>query len=271
MIHIERHRNDKQGAPIRPSQDWFDTAEAATQVAIHENGNHDADRDIYGHVEVRAALEKLFHDKCAYCESKMTAVADWEVEHFRPKGRVAECRDHPGYYWLAYDWENLYPACTHCNQRRKDKPRWGDLRYAATGGKFDQFPLINEDTRAMSHNEGVQQEQILLIDPCNDYPEQHLKYDIKGQIHSLRNHLRGEIIIEVCHLKRSRLRDARVDIINATVDMLALLRKAEQGEDPPLVDGINSFLETKLLSDSCAYSGAARTVYKDPDAFGVTG
>jgi hypothetical protein len=48
----------------------------------------------------------------------------------------------------------------------------------------------------MLHNEDVQREQILLIDPCNDYPEQHLMYDIKGKIHSLTNDLRGKITIE---------------------------------------------------------------------------
>ena len=43
---------------------------------------------VYKHAEVKAALEKLFHGKCAYCESFYSAQAPVDVEHFRPKGAV---------------------------------------------------------------------------------------------------------------------------------------------------------------------------------------
>ncbi len=155
MIYINRIRNDENGVPIRPPDKWFELAEAETAKAIREKKNHNANKNIYAHDLVRAALAKLFYDKCAYCYSEITATDDWDVEHFRPKGRVAERSAHPGYYWLTYNWKNLYTSCTHCNQRRKDKPRWGDLRYARAGGKMDQFPLEDETTRAMSHEENI--------------------------------------------------------------------------------------------------------------------
>lgn len=270
MIHINRNQNDKNGNPIRPPIGWFENAEDATNHAIREQGDHEADEKIYGHDLVRAALEKLFYHKCAYCRSDMTAVSDWNVEHFRPKGRVAERSDHPGYYWLTYNWENLYPACTFCNQRRRDKPIWGDLKYATTGGKLDQFPLEDEDTRAMSHHDDINQEKILLIDPCNDNPEEYLSYDIKGQIYALNDNSRGEATINICNLKRRRLRDRREDIIKATVDFLNLLHKQESmvGNNS-LIQEFMDWLNLHLLDDNCEYAGVARAVVNDPDAFGV--
>jgi len=44
-------------------------------------------------------LQELFHSTCAYCESTITHTAFGDVEHYRPKGKVAEDPDHPGYYW----------------------------------------------------------------------------------------------------------------------------------------------------------------------------
>ena len=111
MIHVNRDRSDDKGKPIRPGKSWFKRSKDAKDVALEEKGKHEAKGSIYASVSVRRALEKLFHFKCAYCESSI-ANQDWDVEHFRPKGRVAEREKHTGYYWLAYEWTNLYPSCT---------------------------------------------------------------------------------------------------------------------------------------------------------------
>lgn len=100
MIFIERHRSDEDGVLIAPTSEWFEIARSDRDAAIDEGPAHEV-RTSYKHESVRRALEKLFHDKCAYCESSTLAGADWDVEHYRPKGRVAERPDHPGYYWLA--------------------------------------------------------------------------------------------------------------------------------------------------------------------------
>ena len=217
---------------------------------------------------MRAALEKLFYDKCAYCESKIT-VSEWNVEHFRPKGRVAERPGHPGYYWLTYDWDNLFPACALCNQRRKDKPRWGDLSYGKTGGKSDQFPLEDEETRAMSHNDDIYNEVALLIDPCYDDPEWYIEYGVLGNISSIENNPFGIAAINVCNLQRRRLRDLRREKINATADILKAIRKFESNGNKLAAKEIKKILEEHLLHDKCAYAGAARAVKNDPEAFGI--
>src|SRR4051812_1734670 len=59
-------------------------------------------------------LEDLGKGKCAYCESPLGMEVAGGSDHFRPIRSVAEHPDHPGYYWLAYDWDNLLPACGMC-------------------------------------------------------------------------------------------------------------------------------------------------------------
>src|SRR5262245_61984717 len=52
------------------------------------------------------ALSALFHNKCAYCDSRNKGP---KAYHFRPIREVAvEDRKHAdeGYWWLAYEWKN---------------------------------------------------------------------------------------------------------------------------------------------------------------------
>jgi uncharacterized protein (TIGR02646 family) len=59
--------------------------------------------------------------KCCFCEREYEC--KWStVEHFRPK-TVANRGDgivDVGYWWLAYDFANLYFACQNCNSPKKD-------------------------------------------------------------------------------------------------------------------------------------------------------
>lgn len=62
---------------------------------------------MYSRDSVKLALINLFEGKCAYCESKVNAVAARDIEHYRPKGQIdpgsGEEVIKPGYYWLAAD------------------------------------------------------------------------------------------------------------------------------------------------------------------------
>jgi hypothetical protein len=126
---------------------------------------------------VKNELKKIFV-KCAYCESNYGAVFDGDVEHFRPKGKVNEKTPQtPGYYWLANNWDNLFLACQHCNQRRKH------ILYGETTslsyGKLDQFPIEPEGHRLHQPTGNFKQEEQarLLINPCEDDPTIHLAYE----------------------------------------------------------------------------------------------
>ncbi len=62
-------------------------------------------------------------DKCCFCESKVAHIDAGDVEHYRPKGESKQTESDPvnklGYYWLAYEWDNLLIACQRCNRREE--------------------------------------------------------------------------------------------------------------------------------------------------------
>ena len=269
MIFVFRKSVDTSGKIIRPSKGWFQLSKNATALALVEKETHEADDTIYAHTEVRMALEKLFKDKCAYCEWDPTPGSDWNVEHYRPKAKVIERRNHPGYYWLTYKWENLYLVCTHCNQRRIDRPRWDDPVEHAGGGKATQFPLEDESTRAMSPSANYRKELTSLIDPCYDDPDDYLGFDSKGTIIALADNPYGKKTIEICNLNRRRLRVPRANRIKATIRMLRSIHKLNQQGNSGGVKELRASLNQFLLGDDCLYAAAARRVKKDPIAFGI--
>lgn len=140
----------------------------------------------YKRADVRLALETLFHGKCAYCETSYAATMPVDIEHYRPKGAVAEDDAHSGYWWIAMDWDNLLPSCIDCNRKREQKlhivsANLAELAAAAKpvsrqSGKKDSFPLAATGTRAIYEERDFTAEHALLIDPCRDDPSQSLRY-----------------------------------------------------------------------------------------------
>ncbi|MBY3101151.1 endonuclease [Rhizobium laguerreae] len=146
----------------------------------------------YKESAVKVELERLFHGKCAYCESFFASTQPVDVEHYRPKGEVEGVADHPGYYWLAMDWSNLLPSCIDCNRRREQKApdvAIGSIVKLLSGGEFDRtrkmslgkssaFPLATERGRARNPEDTLISEQRLLLDPTRDDPRAHLTFHI---------------------------------------------------------------------------------------------
>ncbi len=58
-------------------------------------------------------LKAMTKDHCAFCDDVLSPIgsADPEIEHFKPKSRYKD---------LAFEWENLYPICRHCNGTKND-------------------------------------------------------------------------------------------------------------------------------------------------------
>ena len=121
------------------------------------------DSGIYGGKTVKNALMKIQHNKCCFCESSLHA-QHGDVEHFRPKGGwMQEEKDklsEVGYYWLAYDWDNLFLACQKCNQTFKK----------------NFFPIENPNDRALNHTHDIKKELHLIINPSIDNPQEHLLF-----------------------------------------------------------------------------------------------
>ncbi len=270
MIRVERDQLDDNGNPIRPSESWFQQASDATAKTVEEGAEHKVG-SLYRDDELRKALERLFHRKCAYCESRLGTVGPEDVEHYRPHGAVAERRGHPGYYWLAYAWTNLYPACTYCNQRRRDRPTWREPVTGPAAGKATSFPLEDESRRAMAPGDDLGQERPLLLDPCSPDadPEEHFRYDVRGSIHPLDpDDVRARATIHICHLRRRRLRDERARAIKTTLKLGQVLEgmRAKLGSDDSDVVELKQMLDRRLR-DAAPYAGAARYVLRDPGAF----
>lgn len=137
----------------------------------------------------KQALNDLFFGKCAYCESQYNTVSPDDIDHYRPKGKVEDDLGHPGYWWLAADWDNLLPSCPDCNRgrtvahlaegNRSQSMQYLDRDYINRSfGKGAFFPIAGK--RVENKAEGNQaDEKPYLLNPCEDQDiEDHIYYHI---------------------------------------------------------------------------------------------
>ena len=140
--------------------------------------------------DVKQALETLFKGKCAYCETFYGSSAPLDVEHYRPKAGVEDDNAHPGYWWVAMDWNNLLPSCIDCNRRRNQvivvegmsleeaERRRVARQGRSSAGKKDAFPIRGQ--RSLPEDTGFAAEDALLLDPARHDPSQHLVFDLES-------------------------------------------------------------------------------------------
>jgi uncharacterized protein (TIGR02646 family) len=199
------------------------------------------DSKIYGHKSVKEALKRAQHDKCFLCESKIPHVAYGDVEHFRPKAGYrqddADDLHKPGYYWLAYEWDNLFFACQLCNQQFKK----------------NLFPLAESSGRATSHKDDLRRERPLFIDPSADDPEQVISFRAEVPF-PLNGDQRGEATITQLGLARPKLNEKRYE----HYDMLRLIYKIAR-KDPPIPESVEARdLLARAVEDSAEYAAMIR-------------
>ncbi len=265
MILVARNQVTDCGQAIKPPASWFEEAETQTVKAIADGKAHKV-TDLYKDDRLRSALEKLFRFKCAYCESIIGSANGMDVEHFRPKGRVKERKNHPGYYWLAYTWENLYPACLLCNQRREDKPLYDDFTTLPSAGKADQFPIEGESKRAMKPGDPIENEAPLLLDPNVDDPEYHITFDSIGKACplDLKNE-RASKTIDICNLNRRRLVEARRRRLQEVKDSII-----DNGKQFPSAtqDQLRAAARHTFVKPGLPYSACIQVALDNPEALG---
>lgn len=185
----------------------------------------------YKGADVRLALESLFHGKCAYCETSYAATMPVDIEHYRPKGAVAEDDAHGGYWWIAMDWGNLLPSCIDCNRKREQKvhhvsANLEELAAAACpvsqqSGKKDSFPIAPTGVRAVFEARDFAGEHALLLNPCHDDPSRFLSYSFDpacpaGLIVPTAtpgDAERGAVTIQVYGLNRQKLVEDRTRLL----------------------------------------------------------
>jgi len=211
---------------------WFFDPKRSTDATF----THEFKNDIWSDLK-HFLKTNVTHGNCAYCETSSSRFVG-DAEHYRPKGRVSVkqnerlvkisvCVDdsgkeviHPGYFWLAYDWQNLLPACEHCNKMQ---------------GKLDQFPVdakhafgqklspaevaaLTDKPYASTLRPGWYYlrskdlnvlEKPLLLHPYFDNPRKHLRFGVRGAIAAIDQDKRGQATIDVLGLREDDLRTGR--------------------------------------------------------------
>jgi uncharacterized protein (TIGR02646 family) len=179
---------------------------------------------IYGHPSVKQQLIDEQHGKCCFCEADFTANGYGDVEHFRPKGGFTRDRSgkliRPGYYWLAYDWDNLFFSCQICNQQFKK----------------NYFPLEDEVERATTHTADYRRELPLLIHPSTDEPMNHITFNRHVPV---AKNKRGQVSIITFGIDRPGLNSIREAYLKNVQN-----NKALANFEP---DAISEFQRTELM------------------------
>lgn len=271
MIHVNRARYHKSGQLIEPDEKWFKLTAAEQLLANAAEGGtaYVFKQNIYGADVVKAALDELFYGKCGYCEFKLIRT-DQNVDHYRPKGRVAEATKHRGYYWLAYEWTNLIPSCTHCNPKRGELAEFPVARRAPAAGKHDSFPLVDESKRAQSPLDDLSLEEPLLLNPTTDHPQVHLTFHPDGMVDGKTD--KGKESIRILNLNAHKLYQDRRCTILKVVEWLTMKDSLKLWASDPNARTASKKVDAsinRLTSDSAQYAAAARAVVGDPTAFGL--
>jgi uncharacterized protein (TIGR02646 family) len=232
MIRIEK---DYGRVPAKLTGKGIEKTNELIQAFENGETKFDFDSKIYGHKTVKDELKRIQHNKCCFCEAKVSHVAHGDVEHFRPKKAYkADDGDpltYPGYYWLAYDFSNLFFACQKCNQTYKK----------------NYFPVRDERKRARSHNDIVSDESPLLIHPEHDEPGEYLRF-AREFIVAKEGNRKGEETIKRTGLNRFALEEERRQYLRlmGTVAKLASLSSASQADREEA---------RQLMENACSVAG----------------
>jgi uncharacterized protein (TIGR02646 family) len=206
------------------------------------------DDSLYAATAVKDALRDAQHKKCAFCESLFAHTGYEDVEHFRPKAgykqKEADELRRPGYYWLAYEWNNLCYSCQLCNQRFKR----------------NLFPLKDGRRRARSPSHNLSKEEPLLVDPSTRDPADYLDFR-EEYAFAVSGCPEGAATIEVLGLNREELVEVRRDRLARLRDLVllcTLLReKIATAPTPDLSDRLRAVEATLRASREAAGEYAA--------------
>lgn len=163
------------------SKKWLRRA-AERSVIFDQIGRYKETTSIWSEIKV-VYMRLQGQSKCAYCERKLESEqygkGEQAVEHFRPKGKVAEWRvsaalkregiafavvpKNRGYYRLAYDIFNYCAACEPCNSALKR----------------NLFPIAGKYDFGTNRTEVLREERPYLIYPIgriDELPEELIEF-----------------------------------------------------------------------------------------------
>lgn len=247
-------------------QDWRQECAVARRglVELVAGGGKPRITDLYKDQRMSRVYKSRgapFYGKCVYCECDILVNHPGDIEHWRPKNRVTDENGksiqvmtpdgnpapHPGYYWLAYEWQNLLFACEDCNRPSTTKTAGKRI------GKWDQFPV--KAFRAASEGD-ENMEEPLLINPVEEDPSDHLEIDETGVMIAKTD--RGQACINIFGLNvREALVNARRECIWNTNNALALASMAATNSDEEQLSTFISSFE-RIKTGAAVYSAAGR-------------
>ena len=247
MIHIDRPTTApgvllKKGIP--QTEEDCTLYGAAPEDYSEGSQKFEFKQRIYAHPSVKQQLSDAQYGKCCYCESVVIPPSNGEIEHFRPKGAVRQTRQpakiRPGYYWLAYRWENLLFICGGCNTK-----------------KSDLFPLGDISRRALSHHDDITAEDPLLVDPSSSDPRLDIQFKLDAPVGVTP---RGRITIKLLGLDQPGFLEERrwwLDQLQRFVDTLRIFDdSAMSEEEKQLIADTKNQLANAILPSS-RYSSMA--------------
>ncbi|TDB66932.1 HNH endonuclease family protein [Arundinibacter roseus] len=220
-----------------------------------ENGfvdfkSEDFEKSIYGHPSVKTILIESQAYKCCFCESKIGHIEEGDVEHFRPKSgwvQDEETINKPGYYWLAYSWDNLLLSCSKCNRRHKK----------------NLFPLMPDSIRARSHHEDYTTEEPVFIHPFKENPEQFIEFREEIPV-GIDTFGRGNMTIDKLGLDRELLNEQRRDKLRIVRDLYNIARAIPDTTHEIKAEAKRCILKyyNDSLQDSCEYASMLRCFFR---------
>jgi len=244
MIHIQR----AYPTPATITSARAETARSELEQQVEADPSKlTIKSSIYAASDVKQTLiNDMQHSKCCFCESKITHVAYGDVEHFRPKKAVLQDGQlkRPGYYWLAYTWENLLLSCELCNRRKKR----------------NKFPI--DGTRAETPEDDLEQEYPLFIDPAGpDDPEMLISFTDLGRAIAVDGNRRGDTTIRELGLDRDPLQERRQKRVQDVKAQLTIKRLAVLLQDWDELARAEQELE-QYTRDQAEYAALSRAFLK---------
>lgn len=240
--------------------------------------------------EARPALWQLFHGKCAYCETSLESIRGASDlyqppnyketlggrEPSRVRGSADLYRPREGargadgassvlhYSWLAFEWENTLLGCAFCLRAKGSRFPVGNIR-AALG-------TLDGDALAAEHP--------LLLNPCADFPLQHMVPDLdKGLLIPFDE--RGAATIEVLNLNRGDLIEARRATAAGCAEQVRAVAMRCRGMSPmamrsllleelrELVDRSQPYLMVRLMAAYETLRSALPELAEDDEILGI--
>ena len=178
--------------------------------------------------EFKQELRNSHNGLCAYCEAKVRGHPG-DVEHYRPKNKVTDLSgaevfvdhaergriQHPGYFWKAYDWDNLLLSCSHCNGSYYHDTEDGQKKF----GKLNMFHV--DGARAFDPDHDLDDEEPRLLNPVHEDPTRYLEYDTDIALQPIDDNPKAKHTIELLGLnERGDVVDGRNDAYHMAMEVI---------------------------------------------------